>query len=57
MSRRVKLSSVALLVLAFGIAGCTTTLRTDVVGFEEEEKKPDRSVGSYLFGEDKNKLN
>ncbi|MEM7748851.1 MAG: hypothetical protein AAF346_11400 [Pseudomonadota bacterium] len=57
MGRRVKLSSVALLVLAIGIAGCTTTLRTNVVGFEEEEKKPDRTVGSYLFGEDKNKLN
>lgn len=56
MSCRVKLASCIVVAAVLALAGCTTTLRTDVIGFEEE-KKPERSVGSYLFGEDKSKVN
>lgn len=56
MMCRVKLAALVLVAGMMTLAGCTTTLRTDFVGFEEE-KKPERSVGSYLFGEDKGKVN
>ena len=56
MSCLLKRACGAFMLVAVTLAGCTTTLRTDVVGFEEE-KKPERSVGSYLFGEEKPKSN